>query len=182
VLGNHREVGSSNLPRGTYTYFQVPYIKLLILLLYETGARPSEILNLTKDDVVFDEKGALLFIKGKTGERTLRVVFTANLLKAYLKVCKGLKIFDKRLESVEKMLKKVAKLSGINRRVYPYLFRHTRYTHLLPYMNDEELKIYFGWSRNSRMTSYYGNLRNLQIDRKIIQIAKQENFLSNKIQ
>ena len=45
-----------------------PQLKLIIELLYETGARISEILDLKIQNVEFNSYGAKLFVHGKTGQ------------------------------------------------------------------------------------------------------------------
>jgi hypothetical protein len=37
--------------------------------MYESGARPEEFLTLSNKDILIDTKGAILILRGKTGER-----------------------------------------------------------------------------------------------------------------
>ncbi len=61
-----------------------PRDKAFISLLYELGARISEIGNLDKKSLVKDQYGYLIDIKGKTGQRTPRVVMSDMYLTNWL--------------------------------------------------------------------------------------------------
>jgi len=144
--------------------------KLLILLLYESGARISEILNLKKEDLEFDEFGAILNLNGKTGQRKIRIVKAAEFLKVYYKALTSNKLFELSEQRVNFMLKYLARKCGIKKRIYPHLFRHTRATHLAKFLTEPELKIYFGWSNSSKMPALYVHLSARDIDEKIISL------------
>jgi integrase len=58
--------------------------RALILVLYETGCRVGEILTLRVGDVQFDQHGAIMVVKGKTGPRRVRVIFSAKALTEWL--------------------------------------------------------------------------------------------------
>ena len=58
--------------------------RLLVELLHETGARRGEITGLRIKDAQFDEYGAILWLKGKTGTRRRRVYASVPDLRAYL--------------------------------------------------------------------------------------------------
>lgn len=159
--------------------------RALISILYESGCRASEILDLKIKDLNFDEYGAVLIVNGKTGSRRIRLVSCVQELKAWLNVhpkknepqaplfCaltknnKGNPLNDSSLNFI---VHEIAKKAGINKRVYPHLFRHTRATHLAKFMTEQELKVYFGWARNSDMTSVYIHLSGQDIENKILTI------------
>jgi integrase/recombinase XerD len=50
--------------------------KAFIACMYESGARPEEFLRLTNSDIGIDSKGAILILRGKTGERRVRITTT----------------------------------------------------------------------------------------------------------
>lgn len=58
--------------------------RALILVLYETGCRVGEILTLKVSDVQFDTHGAVMILKGKTGPRRARIIFSAKALSEWL--------------------------------------------------------------------------------------------------
>ena len=58
--------------------------KTFLACMYECGARPEEFLRLTNRDLVFDTDGAVLILRGKTGERRVRIVAFFKLLQQWL--------------------------------------------------------------------------------------------------
>ena len=146
--------------------------KLLILLLYESGAKIGELLNIRKSDIIFDDYGAIIKVCGKTGMRPIRIVACADLLRAYVKTVYD-KLFDVSERAVNKMLKNVAKRCGIKKRIYPHIFRHTRATHLAKYLTEPELRLYFGWSEKSEMPGVYVHLAMRDLDHKILALNNQ---------
>jgi integrase/recombinase XerD len=60
--------------------------KSFLACLYESGARPEEFLRLTNLDTRIDSKGAVFMLRGKTGERRVRIIPFANLLQRWLEV------------------------------------------------------------------------------------------------
>jgi len=151
--------------------------KLIIFLLYESGMRIGELLNLRKQDVYFDENGAILKVNGKTGLRYVRVVKCSDLLQQYVKYLHSEKLFELTKRNIAIMLKNCAKKVGIKKRIYPHLFRHTRATHLAKFLTEPELKIYFGWSPKSRMAEVYVHLSSRDVENKIIQLSKNYEFI-----
>jgi len=60
--------------------------KALLAIFYESGCRPEEGLRLTNLDVKIDTNGAILILRGKTGERRIRIVSFAKLLQQWLDI------------------------------------------------------------------------------------------------
>ncbi len=58
--------------------------KAIIALLWDIGARVGEIGNLRIKHIKFDEYGATINLKGKTGYRRVRAVFSVEYLQAWL--------------------------------------------------------------------------------------------------
>ncbi len=61
-------------------------IKVLLCLLYESEARISEILSLRIQNVAFNQYGARIMVRGKTGQRVIPIVWFANLLRQYFEI------------------------------------------------------------------------------------------------
>jgi len=118
--------------------------KAILELLYATGMRVSELVNLDLEDVNILQGTILVYGKG----RKERVAFIGKKAKEalidYLKQRKNLvkdkkeralflNTFGKRLSvrSVEKMIKRYAQMAGIYKNVYPHMIRHSFATHLL---------------------------------------------------
>jgi len=151
--------------------------KLIVLLLYESGIRIGELLRLRVKDVMFDEYGALLRVGGKTGVRYVRVVKCANLLKAWIQMNAKDKLFEVSQRWIAQVLKEASKKAGIKKRVYPHLLRHTRATHLARFLTEPELRVYFGWSKDSKMPSVYVHLSSRDVDRKIIELSLKDEIV-----
>lgn len=120
--------------------------KAYLLLAFQTGARPQELLNLRWKDIKFEDKYAdITLYSGKTEQaRTFPIVDkTMSALwewkQHYVYPDVSLKDFvfvsrwrEKPMTTagLNKMLRKMAKSSGIGKDVWTYLLRHTRATRL----------------------------------------------------
>jgi site-specific recombinase XerD len=60
--------------------------KAFLAVMYESGARPEEFLRLTNVDIRIDSKGAVLMLRGKTGERRVRIISFSKLLQQWLEI------------------------------------------------------------------------------------------------
>src|SRR5215217_3659820 len=58
--------------------------KAFLACMYESGARPEEFLRLTNLDTKVDSKGAVFMLRGKTGERRVRIISFVKLLQQWL--------------------------------------------------------------------------------------------------
>ena len=142
-----------------------PRDKTLILVLYETGCRIGELLSLQMRNVSFDQYGAVLRVSGKTGDRRVRIISSAPVLASWLNShprakepeawlwlqYKNHKITDKCLRhgTIYATLKKIAKRAGIQKKIYPHLFRHSRATSLANRLTESQMKEHFGWVQGS---------------------------------
>ena len=125
-----------------------PQKRAILRLLWDTGARPSEILGLRRSHVVFGEDGEgtyadLSFRNTKNGHpRSVSIVDPETLaeLRSYLEIApESGYLFPSPVKkdapigyrTLGHHLKRTAKKLGITKRVYPYLFRHTRATRSL---------------------------------------------------
>lgn len=115
-----------------------PKHKLIIKLLYGTGLRVSEVVNLQKKDVDFEENLIKVNLgKGKKDrfvkvpssmKENLENYSKLNNLKILFPSNRGGKLTVK---SIQKIVQNAAKKAGIKKRVYPHLLRHSFATHLL---------------------------------------------------
>ena len=60
--------------------------KTFLACMYESGSRPEEFLRLTNLDCKIDINGAIIMLRGKTGERRIRIVSFAKLLQQWLDI------------------------------------------------------------------------------------------------
>lgn len=119
--------------------------KAMLELMYATGIRISETIDLSMHDVYWDDK--LVRVMGKGGKQ--RVVPIAqvsmNYLKEYFDSARSLLRKDKNTDilflnkfgnklsrmGVWKVIDKITKEAGISKHVSPHTFRHSFATHLL---------------------------------------------------
>jgi len=144
--------------------------KCLLSLLYETGARIGEIMNLKKEDILFDDLGALVRLHGKTGERVIRCIFSAKYLREYVSQLNSNYLWIKSngdpltYDAIRKTIKRIAKRAGISERVFPYLFRHSRLTHLAKHLTESQLASFAGWIQGTKMAKVYVHLSSKDLD------------------
>ena len=157
--------------------------KALIETLYETACRPHEFLGLRKSDVSFDEYGAIVYVrKGKTGARRVRVVNASPLLANWIKnhplkdeespiwidLSTNTRYQPLLWIGLKRHVKRLARSASIQKRVNPYLFRHTRLTHLARFMTEAQLCEFAGWSQGSNMPSMYVHLSGRDVDAALL--------------
>jgi ribosomal protein L40E len=177
-----------------------PRDKAMISVLYEGALRASELLDMTSDSVKLDKYGAIISVKGKTGQRTIRLINSVPDMTIWLN-CHPLKNEENfylwtairkrvprdfespkiktqfhyygerlRIKGLENLLWKLKKRVGIKKRVHPHLLRHIRLTELAKKLTEQELKMFAGWTPESRMASQYVHLSGRDIDNSILRI------------
>jgi integrase len=158
--------------------------KAIIALLWDIGARVGEIGYLRIKHIKFDEYGATINLKGKTGYRRVRAVFSVDYLQAWLLVHPDRDnpdaplwtTFDSKEDlikplhygSIRMKIKRLAKKAGINKRIHPHLFRHSRATYIANYLTEAQMNVYFGWIQGSEMSSVYIHLSGRDVDYAIL--------------
>lgn len=104
--------------------------ELLILMLFETGLRVSEALDITPRKIGAYNGHSVLYIRGK-GKKPRMVACPDNLahrLKSYAfdrKLGLDDKIFKISRKRAWQIVKEAAENAGITKTVYPHLFRHS---------------------------------------------------------
>ncbi len=63
--------------------------------------------------------------------------------------------------------------------VYPYLFRHSRATHVATEMSEAAMKAYFGWTQSSDMCEVYIHLSGRDIDDEILEMYNMDDQEDN---
>ena len=159
--------------------------RALVLVLYESGARIGELLNLKIKDIEFDKYGCLLNLFGKTGFRKVRIVASTPALNQWLQVhpkkedresylfCqiqKGKEGKQMSHEYVLRALKEMAEKAGIQKPVNPHAFRHARATFLAQHLTESEMSRFFGWVLGSKQTATYVHLSMRDLDDKLLSI------------
>ena len=153
--------------------------KLFLNLVYESGARISEILQLKIQNAEFNAYEARLFLKGKTGQRVVPVVWCANKLRRFIAshpfkedpeanlwyFRQGEDIFPVSYEVMRTRLRRICKKAGIKKRVHWHLLRHQRFTEYAKRgLGESNMRRLAGWSDDSKMVKTYINLSNADVE------------------
>ena len=112
--------------------------KLIIKFLYGCGLRVSEVTNLKKGDLYFEEE--LIHIKLAKGKKDRFVKIPGSIIsetRALVELNGGKYLFESNrggrltTATIQAILKNASKKAEIKKRVYPHLLRHSYATHLL---------------------------------------------------
>lgn len=113
--------------------------KLIVQMLYSTGVRVSELVNIKIEDINTNTREIRVFGKGRKERIVFYTKSCQNALNNYLNIRsfnseylflnnKGSKITTR---GIEKIIDKIVTISCISNHVSPHTFRHTFATHLL---------------------------------------------------
>ncbi|MEZ5071449.1 MAG: tyrosine-type recombinase/integrase [Bacteroidales bacterium] len=113
--------------------------KAILMTIYGGALRRSELVNLRKQDILFDRN--MMFIRDSKGNKdryTLLGESLAAMLQHYMRIYKpnywlfeGPNRTQYSGSSIAKILHHAAKKAGLNRKVTPHMLRHSAATHLL---------------------------------------------------
>ncbi|MDD5551212.1 MAG: tyrosine-type recombinase/integrase [Candidatus Omnitrophica bacterium] len=152
--------------------------RAFLITLYESGCRIGELLPIKIKNVHFDEYGAQLLVDGKTGMRRVRIISATPYLTEWINKHPlrqpeaPLWITSNKTRwaytSLKKMLRVLRVRSGLKKRLYPHIFRHSRATYLANHLTEAQLKEIFGWSRNSNMAATYVHLSGRDVDNALL--------------
>jgi integrase/recombinase XerD len=133
--------------------------KALVLILYESGCRIGEFLNMKIKDIAFDSYGCYILVSGKTGWRRVRIIeYSKELLnwldshpfknypESYVWINLENPSKNERIKpaTVNNLLKDLAKKCNIAKPIHPHAFRHARATRLAKHLPEAILKELFG--------------------------------------
>jgi site-specific recombinase XerD len=166
-------------------------MKAFFAALYESGCRIGELIYLKLNQVKFDEYGAQFFVTGKTGFRRIRVVACVPYLTAWindhpLKSDPGSFLWINRkrepfsYNGLCGIMKLSARSAGINKRVNPHNFRHSRATYLANHLTDAQMKEHFGWTQDSKMAGVYVHLSGRDVDCALLKVYGIDNIADKK--
>ncbi|MCX6772112.1 MAG: tyrosine-type recombinase/integrase [Candidatus Micrarchaeota archaeon] len=153
--------------------------RALLYLLFDTGARISEILNVQLKHVHLETDLPYLELPAsKTDPRPVYLMDSIHELAAWLKIHPQRKDREAFLFPVIKtsqkvifkpyldrkvalyIVQRIAARAGIQRRIYSHLFRHSSATYdRKEGMPDQFMQLKYGWSENSRMQSRYAHIK-----------------------
>lgn len=183
--------GNGKLPEDMLTESDVKFLinkcdtirdKAFISILWDSGCRIGEILNLKIKNLVFDKYGAQVIVSGKTGSRRVRLIpsvpYLANLKEnhplkddpeAFLFVGDGTRNKNERLSYIgaSALLSRIKKRSGIKKKINAHNFRHSRATYFASRVKEAVLKELFGWTQKSQMVATYIHLSGKDVDKEV---------------
>ncbi len=157
--------------------------RALIMMLYEGGFRISEVGNLTWGDLKFDDFGVVVNTNAKTMKpRYVRLTMSREYLAAWKNDypfspdADAVIFVTQRKEpityqSIRKQIGYIAKRAGIQRKITPHLFRHSRITHLIQQgVSESIIKLMMWGSVKTDMFETYAHLTGGDIDRAIFEL------------
>lgn len=159
--------------------------RAIISGLYESGCRISEFLGLRIKDVSFDDYGIRIFVKGKTGERNIRLIDSEPYFREwinehpfgedrnyYLFINFATNFYGRQLQpgTINSLLRTSANKAGIEKYITCHLLRHSRLTFLAKnQFNERDLRIFAGWSGTSDMPNVYLHYGEEEVERKLLE-------------
>jgi integrase/recombinase XerD len=160
--------------------------RAFVLMLYESGARIGELVNLTLKDIEPDKFGVKVTLFGKTGARKIRLIASAPAINMWIERAhpdrdnKNSMLFcgmwaKKKGKNVEyntfrDMLLRLAKKVKIDKPVNPHHFRHSRATELAKQFTEAQLCQYMGWIPASREAATYVHLSGRDMDKAVLKL------------
>ena len=147
-------------------------------------ARPEEFLRLTNSDIRIDSKGAVFILRGKTGERRVRIIAFSKLLQQWIDVhplknqntysiwiseATNYKNNALGFRGAEKLIEEALPRSGLtNKHARLYILRHSRATHLAKHLTEAQLCVFFGWTIGTKVVRRYIHLSGRDVDNALI--------------
>lgn len=156
-----------------------PRDKALISILWETGARIGELVDLTVGSIEDRKHGLKIVVDGKTGSRRIPLIESVPYINKWLEehpdrdnkeaplwVNIGeVNVGDQmNYPAIRKMLKEVRNRSSIDKPANPHHFRHSRATYMANRFTEAQLCEWFGWVQGSDVPSRYVHLSGRDID------------------
>jgi integrase len=156
----------------------------IIALLSDAPIRTHELILLRRKHLVLESSQPYLIIpeNTKTGTRHIPLINSVPYLVHYLDFFKNQMqpddpLFMHELWNRERrpmnygalrtMLKKVGKRAGINKRIYPYLFRHSVITRYANKLSNAQLEKVAGWIHGTNMHMTYEHLSDLDLSNAV---------------
>lgn len=167
--------------------------RAFIAVLWETGARIGELIDLQVGDIEEAVIGKYAVVSGKTGSRRLLLLESGPFLDAWLAVHPNPELDAPLWAKIDfnqgspdeqigyqyirlRILDRARERAGIEKPVNPHHFRHSRATYLANYLTEAQMCEWFGWARGSRVPGRYVHLSGRDIDRAYISMLGQSGY------
>lgn len=160
-----------------------PVDKCILMMLLESKARKSELINLKMKDVMFYDSHVMLYIRtSKSAQRSIPMVESVPYMyryledhpkkddpEAYFLINKYRGVYKQYSPNAfNRMLERNTRF--LNKNIYPHLLRHTGLTEMAKHLTEFQLKQLAGWTMDSKQASRYVHLSNDDIENKILEI------------
>lgn len=156
--------------------------RALLLLLWDSGGRISEVLNMNISDIKFGKKYVTAVLTGKTGTREVVISSSVPDIQLYLNQRKESKPTDPLFTTIRKSrltartvlsiyigLVEKAGIAKEGKKTNIHSTRHGRMTELADKgVPEMHLRRYAGWTSDSDMPSKYIHPTQKQVDKKIL--------------
>jgi len=167
-----------------------PRTRCLIAMLWETGGRMGEIIDLKVKDIKPWRYGYQVVLNGKTGSRRVPLILSEPYINEWLDMhpmkdsegWPGVWLWvDVKLQNhngrkkragdradyhaLVRDIQRAARRAGIKKPVNPHNFRHSRATFMANHFTEAQMNQWFGWVPGSRMPARYVHLSGRDIDK-----------------
>jgi len=162
-----------------------PRNKAIIMLLFETGIRVGELMNMKTSDIKFSSNGfGEITVSGKTGIRNIpNFYLSAPYLKRYIAghpnedkrkgwlwICPSNPNKPVSYTIIRRVLNEAGRRANIDKPLNPHNFRHSAVTHWDKIgLTDQEKKMLAGWTTTEQLQTY-SHIGKKQVKDKIMQI------------
>lgn len=176
-----------------------PRDKALVAFLFESGARIGEVMNLKIKDVRFNGQVTQVTLNGKTGMRHIPIINSGVYLSQWINqhprkdnpenavFCSiGSRNHENDISyaGFRRIINIAAETAEVSKNVNPHNFRHSQATLLAGKLKEPQLRMYMGWSGDSKMVNTYVHLSSTQLTDAILEVngmKKTENNNENKL-
>jgi integrase/recombinase XerD len=162
-----------------------PRDEAMLSVIFEGAFRPGELLSMTVGSVQFMKDYCVVTTRGKTGQKRMPLVISYGPLLKWLLMhpfrndtsaplwCamdtshKGHRLTYTRFW---KLLKKIQIDSNVKKDIWPYLYRHSQLTRMADKLTDSKLKLFAGWTMDSKMVRKYVHWSGRDLDNSVLAI------------
>lgn len=151
--------------------------RALLCVLFDSGARADELLNIRLKHLTFDKGQYMLRIEfSKTLKRTIGLPLYKECLDAWLDILPSrepeAQLFPMGYQQMRRIITRAGKQVGLNK-LTPHSFRHASITYYanLNMFSEQQLKYRYGWSLNSKQLARYIDKEGLNQKNAISQVS-----------